>query len=98
MCEKVYDMNVWDWAGHMTEYQTDPVWRIDIYEVDNVYFTPADQPFQIIWLNDTQAKMLRLGEENGYASGPDFWIDPGCFFDYFKGVPRKVRRYVEALA
>lgn len=100
MAEKIYDLNVWDWAGHETSYEADPLWRIDVYECDNEY-NHHNQPFQIIWLNKTQAEMLTLGkspDEGGYYDWDvDFWIDPAGFLDVYKTVPRKVRRYLEAL-
>lgn len=104
MTEKVYDLNIFDWAGYMTEYKADPVWRIDVYECyDDVDYEHHDQPFQIIWLNKLQAEMLTLGVDEGdnglYGSDSDFWIDPAGFLDVYKNyVPRKVRRYLEALA
>ena len=100
MAEKIYDLNVWDWAGYETGYKADPVWRIDVYECDNNY-SHHSHPFQIIWLNKTQAEMLTLGksfDEGGdYDWDTDFWIDPAGFLDVYKNVPRKVRRYLEAL-
>lgn len=103
MTEKVYDLNVWDWAGHMTEYKADPLWRIDVYECyDDVDYEHHDQPFQIIWLNKLQAEMLTLGvssEDGGhYEWDNDFWLDPFAFLQTYKNIPRKVRRYLEALA
>jgi len=102
MDKKIIDLNVWDWAGHMTEYEADPVWRIDVYVCyDDVNYEHHDQPFQIIWLNETQAKMLTLGldEADGghYSWDADFWIDPFCFLKIYKNIPRKVTRYLEAL-
>ena len=45
--------------------------------------------------------MLTLGkspDEGGdYAEDSDFWIDPAGFLDVYNNVPRKVRRYLEAL-
>lgn len=99
MAEKIYDLNVWDWAGYETDYKAE-MWRIDVYECDNNY-SHNSHPFQIIWLNKTQADMLTLGknpDEGGYYAGDeDFWIDPAGFLDVYKNVPRKVRRYLEAL-
>ena len=101
MAEKIYDLNIWDWAGHETDYKADPVWRIDVYECDPIYMSPNNQPFQIIWLNKTQAEMLTLGKSpdggGDYDWDTDFWIDPAGFLDTYKSVPRKVRRYLEAL-
>lgn len=102
MSNKIYDLNVWDWAGHLSSYKTDPLWRIDVYECyDYVNYEHHDQPFQIIWLNETQSEMLTLGkspDEGGVYSGDeDFWLDPAGFLDIYKNVPRKVRRYLEAL-
>lgn len=101
MTEKVYDLNVWDALGYHTEYATEG-WRIDVYECyDDVYFEHHDNPTQIIFLNDTQAKMLTLGvanEDGGdYDWDSDFWIDPAGFLDVYKNIPRKVTRYLEAL-
>jgi hypothetical protein len=97
MTEKIYDCNVWDWAGHETGYEADPIWRIDIYECDN-YYTHDSLPFKVIWLSKTQADMLTLGksvEEGGdYAGDSDFWIDPDGILDTYKNIPRKVRRHL----
>lgn len=98
----IYDLNVWDWAGHMTSYKADPLWRIDVYECyDDVNYEHHRDPFQIIWLNKTQAEMLTLGkapEEGGnYHEDSDFWIDPDGFLDTYKNIPRKVRRYLSKL-
>ena len=103
MTDKVIDLNIWDWAGHMTSYKADPLWRIDVYECyDDVNYEHHDQPFQIIWLNKTQSEMLTLGknpDEGGdYSCDSDFWLDPYCFLQTYKNIPRKVRRYLEALA
>jgi hypothetical protein len=101
MTGKVIDLNVWDWGGYNTEYAAE-MWRIDVYECyDDVDFEHHDQPFQIIWLNKAQETMLTLGkspDEGGdYTGDEDFWIDPAGFLDVYKTVPRKVRRYLEAL-
>lgn len=100
MSDKIYDLNVWDWAGHETSYKADPLWRIDVYECDN-YYSHESLPSKVIWLNKTQAEMLTLGlDEWGggdYCSDSDFWIDPAGFLEVYKNVPRKVRRYLEAL-
>ena len=102
MSEKIYDLNVWDWAGYHTEYKADPLWRIDVYECyDDVNYEHHDQPFQIIWLSKTQAEMLTLGKSpddgGDYDWDADFWIDPFCFLKTYKNIPRKVTRYLEAL-
>lgn len=101
MAEKIYDLNVWDWAGHETGYKAE-MWRIDVYECyDDVDFEHHDNPEKIIWLNKTQAEMLTLGkspdESGDYFEDSDFWIDPAGFLDVYKNVPRKVRRYLESL-
>lgn len=100
MSDKIYDLNVWDWAGHETSYKADPLWRIDVYECDN-YYSHESLPSKVIWLNKMQAEMLTLGlDEWGggdYSSDSDFWIDPAAFLQTYNNIPRKVRRYLEAL-
>ena len=101
MADKVIDLNIWDWAGYHTEYKSE-MWRIDVYECyDDVDYEHHDQPFQIIWLNKTQSEMLTLGknpDEGGdYSCDSDFWLDPYCFLQTYKNIPRKVTRYLEAL-
>jgi hypothetical protein len=90
-----YDVNVWDWIGHETEYAFEG-WRIDLWECDDEYNRQGDLPFKIIYLNNSQAKMLTLGvdEKDGgdYCGDSDFWIDPDCFLETYKNIPRKVRR------
>lgn len=97
--EKIFDCNVWDYSGYPMDDDR-PVWRIDVYEC-NEDFSHHDNPLQIIFLNDLQAEMLTLGvakEDGGdYDWDSDFWIDPAGFLDTYKNVPRKVRRYLEAL-
>ena len=102
MADKVYDLNVWDYSGY-PGYDDTPRWRIDVYECyDDIDFEHHDNPEKIIFLNDMQAKMLTLGvaEKDGgdYDWDTDFWIDPTGFLDTYKNIPRKVRRYLEALA
>ena len=91
-----YDLNVWDWLGHETDYAFE-AWRIDVYECDENY-NHGDTPVKIIRLNNTQANMLTLGlaEDVGgdYCGDSDFWIDPDGFLDMYKNIPRKVRRYL----
>lgn len=100
MADKIYDLNIWDWVGYETDYTAKPSWKIDVYECDNNY-SHHNVPFQIIYLTDEQAEMLTLGkspDEGGdYTGDEDFWIDPAGFLDIYKTVPRKVRRYIEAL-
>ena len=100
--KKVVDLNVWDVGGYESDYEDKSVWRIDVYECyDDVDFEHHDLPFQRIWLTDTQAEMLTLGkspdEDGDYTEDSDFWLDPAGFLDVYKNVPRKVRRYLEAL-
>ena len=102
MSKKIYDLNVWDWAGHHTEYKSEPVWRIDVYECyDDVHYEHHDKPLHIIWLNKTQAEMLTLGkspdEGGNYFQDSDFWIDPDGFLDVYNNIPRKVLRYLSEL-
>lgn len=96
-----YDLNIWDWIGHNTNYKQEG-WRIDIWECDDEYNRQGYDPIKIIHLTRTQEKMLTLGisEECGgdYGADDDFWIDPGAFFQTYKDIPRKVRRYLEAVA
>ena len=102
MTEKIYDLNVWDWAGHEMSYKAKPLWRIDVYECyDDINYEHHDLPFQVIWLSKTQAEMLTLGKSpddgGDYDWDNDFWLDPFAFLKIYKNVPRKVRRYLEAL-
>jgi hypothetical protein len=94
-----YDLNIWDWKGYNSSYAEEG-WRIDVYECDENW-VHANDPEQIIYLSDTQARMLTLGldESQGgdYGSDEDFWIDPLAFLDTYKNIPRKVRRYIESL-
>ena len=92
-----YDLNVWDWMGHNTDYLAEG-WRIDVWECDDEYNRQGFLPFKIIRLTDEQAKMLTLGlaEDVGgdYCGDSDFWIDPDCFLETYKNIPRKVRRQI----
>lgn len=94
-----YDLNVWDYSGY-PDNDDMPRWRIDVYECDEDW-QHFDNPEKIIFLNDTQARMLTLGvanEDGGdYDWDTDFWIDPAGFLDVYKNIPRKVTRYLEAL-
>lgn len=94
-----YDLNVWDYSGYPMDCDK-PKWRIDVYECDDK-FQHSSIPFQAIYLNDNQAEMLTLGKSpdggGDYDWDTDFWIDPAGFLDTYKSVPRKVRRYLEAL-
>lgn len=96
---KNYDLNVWDWVGYNTGYFGEG-WKIDVYECDE-NFRHNSMPERIIYLNETQAKMLTLGvsEECGgdYCADTDFWIDPATFLETYNDIPRKVRRYLEEL-
>ena len=94
-----YDLNVWDWAGHETNYER-MSWRIDVYQCDEDW-NHFDVPEKIIFLSGTQAEMLTLGKSpddgGDYDWDSDFWIDPAGFLDVYKNIPRKVTRYLEAL-
>jgi hypothetical protein len=94
-----FDLNVWDYVGYASEYKEEG-WRIDIYECDDIY-RHYNSPTKIIYLNETQAKMLTLGidEDNGgdYCGDADFWIDPQGFLDTYKNIPRKVLRHLEEI-
>lgn len=96
-----YDLNVWDYAGHESSYESPSRWRIDVWECNEEWGREGFDPVKIIFLNDTQAKMLTLGvaEEDGgdYTWDEDFWIDPNAFLDTYKNIPRKVTRYLTAL-
>ncbi len=94
-----YDLNVWNKVGYETDYVRDG-WEIAVYECDDNW-NHSIVPTQIITLSETQVEMLTLGkspDEGGdYDWDTDFWIDPAGFLDTYKSVPRKVRRYLEAL-
>ena len=94
-----YDLNVFDKLGYETNYQQEG-WAILVYACDQNFQHEAT-PEKIIYLNDTQAKMLTLGvsEECGgdYCADDDFWIDPAGFLATFRDIPRKVRRQLEVL-
>jgi hypothetical protein len=94
-----FDLNVWDYVGYANDYDSEG-WRIDIYECDESWHH-YNRPAKIIYLNETQAKMLTLGvapELGGdYDCDSDFWIDPQGFLDTYKNIPRKVRRHLEEI-
>jgi len=94
------DMNVWDRVGDDTNYERHG-WVIDIWECNEHWSPEGFDPFMRIELTESQAKQLTLGvakEDGGdYTWDSDFWIDPAGFLDTYKNIPRKVKRYLEAL-